>query len=498
MGRVPEPRRVTSAQRLSTARRLAAARLAAARRASALAGIDLPVLEELCPFFLVLDRQLRPRAVGRVLDRLLPGLPGSGPITDSFELERPRPVGDFAGIAAVCPGQLALLRSRALPGLLLRGQFAVLAGGRELLFFGAPAAAAPDDLTALGLAPRDFPPHLGLADYLLMAQAQATTVLEAKAMAERLRALNTQLEHEIAERARMEEDLRLAHKLEAVGQLAAGLAHEINTPVQFVGDNLRFLARSIGDLVAPLEASAALVEALSPAANGTAPDGAAADGTLARALARARQAGEEADAAFLTHELPRAVSESLDGIERVGRIIHAMKEFAQPGGGDFDLADLNQCIGTTLVVSNNEYRQVADLVTDLDPQLPRVRCVPGEINQVLLNLIVNAAHAIGEAAGTSGRGTITVTTRRRGDHVEIAVRDTGPGIPEHVRDRVFDPFFTTKQVGRGTGQGLSTCRAIVATRHGGRLEFTTELGVGTEFTVLLPVAGPRHARDDPG
>jgi signal transduction histidine kinase len=483
-------------------------------------GMQTAVLDELCPFFFVVDRELRPLRVGHVLARLLPDLTGSGPLTESFDVERPRLAADFAAFVAA-HGRLAMLRSRSVPGLLLRGQFTELPGRGELLFFGAPAATNLAELVELGLQLQDFPAHLGLADYLLVAQTQATTVLEAKAMAERLRALNTQLEqrvaertrrlqagntrlarysselekmserlqHEIAERTRveaertrMEEDLRLAHKLEAVGQLAAGVAHEINTPVQFVGHNLRFLQMSLTGLVDALAASASVLAAH---------DARGEDAALATALERARQATADADLEFLTEELPRAVDESLEGIERVGQIVRAMKEFAHPGIAEFQHADINKCIATTLIVSHNEYRHVADLVTELDPDLPDVRCVPGEINQVLLNLVVNAAHAVAEmVAGTTDRGIITVSTRRRGDHVEISVKDTGPGIPVHVRNRIFEPFFTTKQVGPGSGQGLSTCRAIVTTRHAGRLDFTTELGTGTEFTVLLPVDGP--------
>jgi signal transduction histidine kinase len=492
------------------------------RSAAPVGAPDDAVLDELCPFYFVVDHRLRPVRVGRVLARLLPDLARCPSLADAFVVHRPRSADSFEAIADLGRGRLAVLEARALPGLGLRGQFCLLPGDPgELLFFGAPAAASLNDLSQLGLSLNDLPPHQSLTDYLLMAQTQANMALEARAMAERLRALNTQLElrvaertrrlqagnarlarystelekmseqlqHEIAERtraeaerARMEEDLRLAHKLEAVGQLASGIAHEINTPVQFVGDNLRFLHTSIAGLSQVLAAQRRLVEVL---------DGAGLGQDAAAALTAVREAGVEADLEFLTEELPRAVSESLEGIERVGRIVLAMKEFAHPDGGEVVGTDLNHCIQTTLVVSRNEYRHLADLVTELDPQLPMVRCIPGEINQVLLNLIVNAAHAIAaRTTGTGGRGTITVRTQVLDDQVEIGVRDTGTGIPPQARARIFDPFFTTKEVGQGTGQGLNMARAIVATRHGGQIDFSTELGVGTEFTVRLPIAGP--------
>jgi signal transduction histidine kinase len=498
--------------------------------------LDGELLEELCPYHFVVDRQLRPVRAGRVLARLLPDLTDCACLDHAFVVHRPRAADTFAAIVERGRGRLALLQARALPELTLRGQFCLLpdpAGLQpELLFFGSPAAGSLKELATLGLSLNDLPPHQSLTDYLLLAETQAGTALEARAMAERLRALNTQLElrvaertrrlqagnarlarysselekmheqlqHEIAERtraeaerARMEEDLRLAHKLEAVGQLASGIAHEINTPVQFVGDNLRFLHGSIADLARLLTAQARLVELL----DGADADGPAGRQATAEALVAVRQAEADADLAFLLEELPRAVAESLEGIERVGRIVLAMKEFAHPDRGVLASTDLNHCVRSTLVVTRNEYRHVADLVTDLDPNLPPVRCIPGEINQVLLNLIVNAAHAIAARVSDGAeRGTITVTTRVLDDErVEIAVRDTGTGIPANVRDRIFDPFFTTKDVGQGTGQGLNMSRSIVATRHGGQLDFSTESGVGTEFTVRLLIAGP-PVRDD--
>jgi PAS domain S-box-containing protein len=277
---------------------------------------------------------------------------------------------------------------------------------------------------------------------------------------------------DVTERRRLETELRHAQKLESVGQLAAGIAHEINTPIQFVGDNLRFLSDAFGDL-------ARLVTAGRTAAR--------ADGAAGGPAARSADAAvSEIDADFLLTEVPGALEETLDGVSRVATIVRAMKAF-----GHFSEekapADLNEAVHSTLVVAGGELRDVADVVTDLG-DLPPVHCNAGDINQVLLNLVVNAAHAIGaKVAGGGGRGTVTVRTRRDGDHVTIEVRDTGVGIPPDIADRVFDQFFTTKDVGTGTGQGLALAHALVHQRHNGTITFTSEPGVGTTFTVRLPI-----------
>jgi two-component system, NtrC family, sensor kinase len=178
--------------------------------------------------------------------------------------------------------------------------------------------------------------------------------------------------------------------------------------------------------------------------------------------------------------------------------VKAIKEFSHPQLETMVAIDLNRAIATTMLVAQNELKYVADTTTDFDADLPLVSCLPGDINQVVLNLLVNAAHAIGEAVGTSGaRGRITVSTRGDRGHVEIRVADTGTGIPEHVQPRVFEPFFTTKPVGRGTGQGLALAHATIVKKHGGQIVFETEPGRGTTFIVRLPLVsatdgGPRR------
>jgi PAS domain S-box-containing protein len=289
---------------------------------------------------------------------------------------------------------------------------------------------------------------------------------------------------DVTERRSLEQQLLQAQKLEAIGQLAAGIAHEINTPVQYVGDNLRFVERSLGavlDVVSALRRVGDRCRAV-PAC---APEVAHADALAA-----------EADLDFLAAELPEAIRQALDGSERIAEIVRGMKAFSNPGVGTLTPTDINQQLEAALTVSRHEWTYVADVVRDLDPSLPLVLCATGEISQVLLNIVVNAAQAIAAARESGaatvdgrGRGEIRVSTRRDGAWVEVRVADTGAGIPVAARSRIFDPFYTTRAVGKGTGQGLAVAHGIVE-RHGGRIAFETELGVGTTFAVRLPVAGP--------
>ena len=286
---------------------------------------------------------------------------------------------------------------------------------------------------------------------------------------------------DVTEQKVMEHELSRAQKLESVGALAAGIAHEINTPIQFVGDNTRFLSDSFKQLQQVLQAYHELKTALE--AQGAAP-------ALLEGLA---QAEEDADVAYLKEEIPKAIDQTLEGVERVAKIVRAMKDFSHPDQGEKALADMNQALESTLTVARNELKYIADVVMDFDPSLPPVPCYLGDMNQVFLNVLVNAAHAIADVVGNGksgkamGKGTITVTTRREGNEAVIRIADTGTGIPEKVRDRIFDPFFTTKTVGKGTGQGLSLVHNVVVEKHGGALTFETELGKGTTFIIRLPI-----------
>jgi two-component system, NtrC family, sensor kinase len=282
-----------------------------------------------------------------------------------------------------------------------------------------------------------------------------------------------------AQRSSMEVQLRHAQKLEAIGQLAAGIAHEINTPVQYISDNLRFLDDAFHDLEEVFNKEGAFVQK------------ALVDSFLSSEAQSLSEWVEAKDASYLLEEVPKALLQSKEGVKRVATIIQAMKVFSHPGTEGKSAIDLNQSIENTLLVARNEWKYIAEMETEFDPAMPKVECYAGEINQVFLNLVVNAAHAIQDVVGSSGgKGTIRVRTQALGDWAEIRVSDTGTGIPEEIRPRIFLPFFTTKAVGKGTGQGLAIVHSVV-TKHGGTVDFETESGKGTTFIVRIPVKGSR-------
>ncbi len=287
---------------------------------------------------------------------------------------------------------------------------------------------------------------------------------------------------DVSERKRMERELVQAHKLEAVGQLAAGIAHEINTPTQYIGDNIRFLGDGFADLGRVLAHVGEMVRA---ARGGAVPPERIAE--LASLL-------EEAEVDYLREEIPAAIRQALEGIEQVATIVRAMKEFSHPADEEKQPVDLNRALQSTLTVSRNTWKHLAQVNLDLEPALPPVQGLAGQLNQVFVNLIVNAAQAIAARGDDTKKGAITIRTRYDGDEVEVAVEDSGVGIPEAVSDRVFDPFFTTKEVGEGSGQGLSIAHAIVTRGHGGTIRFHSTPGEGTTFIVRLPCeAAAGHA-----
>ena len=279
-----------------------------------------------------------------------------------------------------------------------------------------------------------------------------------------------ELKAEVAERKRVETELRLSQKLEAVGKLASGIAHEINTPVQFVGDSVSFLQEAYRELRALLDSyRAAFRETVQ---SGT---------DLADKLALAETA---ADVDYLDGSVPQAFTRTEDGVQRIATLVRAMKSFGAPDQCEMRPADLNKAITNTLTIAASEYRHIASVVTELG-ELPPVMCLENEMNQVCLNLIVNAAHAIADAG--RDRGEIVIRTSYDDHHVRITVQDNGVGIPEAIRHRIFELFFTTKEVGRGTGQGLAIVQSIVA-KHRGSVTVASEVGVGSTFEVRIPVA----------
>ena len=278
-----------------------------------------------------------------------------------------------------------------------------------------------------------------------------------------LDAAHHQLERELIDRERMKDELRMAHKLEAIGQLAAGIAHEINTPIQYVSDSVAFLGEAFLELQGYVQAyRKAVVEG-----------------------ARTDPIDAGADLAYLEEHAPAALERARAGLDRVATLVRAMTEFGQPAGCDKAWTDLNRAIETTLTVTAAEYERVADVDLALG-ELPLVACHAAELNQVFLQLIVNAAHAIAASRTPPARGRIAIRTWSEPDAVIISVGDNGCGIPAAIQPRIFDPFFTTKPVGRGAGQGLAVARSIVVDRHGGTLTFETAPGRGSTFLVRLP------------
>jgi len=295
-----------------------------------------------------------------------------------------------------------------------------------------------------------------------------------------LSAANHNLKDEMTRRAQVEVELRQAQKLEAVGSLASGIAHEINTPVQFVSDSCSFLETATEDLIAVIAVYHASLREL-----GKEPMSQA----LADATARIHEVETERDLTYLIEQIPLAIARTLHGLSRVSAIVHAMKEFAYPDRSEQLPADLNRAILSTLTVARNEYKYVAEVKTEF-AELPPVTCHVGELNQVFLNMVVNAAHAIAQGKSERDRpGLITIRSRVNGPNVEIEIEDNGCGIPSSAIGRIYDPFFTTKEIGKGTGQGLAIAHAVVVDKHRGKIEVTSRVGHGTTFAIVLPLLG---------
>jgi PAS domain S-box-containing protein len=295
--------------------------------------------------------------------------------------------------------------------------------------------------------------------------------------------LKQQLVDEILQREQMAAELRLSQKLESVGRLASGVAHEINTPIQFVNDSLYFLQSACEDINTVLN--------LCRAAKHDLEQGQSAESILAKI----EEAMNAIDLEFLQGEIPKAFERTFDGANRVAGIVRAMKEFAHPDAVEQSPADINQALQTTLTVATNEYKYLAAVNTEFG-EVPMVVCNIGELNQVFLNMIVNAAHAIHDSGKDISTGVISISTKLAGDVVEVSIADNGCGIPTENLEKIFDPFFTTKEVGRGTGQGLAITRSIVIDKHGGDIRVNSKPGEGTAFTLCLPVNGRQQSSEE--
>ena len=338
-------------------------------------------------------------------------------------------------------------------------------------FFGTPDAV-----------PAELQPFLALVDAAYCDADRDHSLLQHSmdTVSQELVERNRLLARQLAEKQRLEIELARAQKLESVGQLAAGIAHEINTPVQFVGDSLYFL-KDAAETLRPYTERMSALRDRSQRGELRASDWDALDALKA-----------ELDIDYLLENMPKAADCALEGVNRVGSIVRAMKSFAHPDQPDQTNVLLDEAIRNTLIVARNEIKYVADVQTDLG-EVPPVRCFAGDVNQLLINILVNASHSIEDVVrGTGERGRITVTLERDGEEAVIAIADTGTGIPEAIRERIFDPYFTTKELGRGMGQGLAIAHNIVVKRHGGSLRFDTKEGVGTTFFIRLPIDGLEH------
>ena len=302
-----------------------------------------------------------------------------------------------------------------------------------------------------------------------------TDITKQKEIEAEIRARKDEIEEAHNDLAEAQSELVQAEKLASIGRLAAGIAHEINTPTQFVGDNTRFLKEAFEDIVKLLGVYQEVVDAAKES-----------NGEL---YAKAMAVRDEVDLDYLFEETPTAFEQALEGIKRVSEIVHSMKEFSHPGSEGKSSININRAIESTATVSKNEWKYCAELVTEFDDNLPDVPCLPGEFNQVILNTLVNAAHAIEAKNGcdSSQIGTITVSTSHDADFAEIRISDTGSGIPEDVRAKIFEPFFTTKEVGKGTGQGLAVARSVIVDKHGGTIDVESKPGEGSSFIIRLPL-----------
>jgi PAS domain S-box-containing protein len=282
---------------------------------------------------------------------------------------------------------------------------------------------------------------------------------------------------DITDRRKLETQLQQSQKMEAIGQLAAGIAHEINTPTQFVGDNTRFFQDAYEDLIQIIREYEKLIEK-------------AKSGSLNRELiAAAEERIENMDLAYLEEEIPVALEHTLKGVDRITKIVQAMKIFSHPGLFVKQPTDINSEIEKAITITRNEWKYAAQMKTDFDLNLPDVPCYRAELNQVILNMIVNAAHAIEEAKdeNVSQQGTIHISTYRKGNWAKIRISDTGAGIPEDIRHKIFDLFFTTKGPGKGSGQGLAISHSVIVEKHKGTLNLESRVGEGTSFIIGLPL-----------
>lgn len=457
--------------------------------------LSAKLLDQAFPFHLVVSLNGQIASCGEPLRKKIRlSESGTNNFFEHFNIQHPTGI-DRAEQLVGQEDKLFLLASKDNANLLLRGQLVAASDEQYFVFLISPWLTNIDVLDTLGFTLQDFPVHSPLSDFLILVQAQRVSLSDSMRLSDELSHLNkeleermarrtealelkakellaskTILEHEMSERQRVEIELRHSQKMESVGQLAAGIAHEINTPMQYIGSSLSFLKDSFADLRTLKNLIENLLKqdqySLDPKA------------------IELQQQLETADLAYLCERGPKALDRALDGITRVTEIVGAMNEFTHPDQAGMESADINRALGTVLTVASNEYKYIATIERNYS-ELPSINCYLGDLNQVFLNLIVNAAHAIAEKQ--ADKGVITISTKHVSDSVIISISDNGAGIPESIQHRIFDPFFTTKEVGKGTGQGLSISHSIIVEKHAGRLTFDTVKGEGTTFHIELPI-----------
>ena len=290
---------------------------------------------------------------------------------------------------------------------------------------------------------------------------------------------------DITDRIKLETQLQQSQKMEAIGQLAAGIAHEINTPTQFLGDNTRFFQDAYEDLIQIIREYENLIDE-------------AKSGSLTKELiAKSEDRIKDMDLEYLEEEIPVALQHTLKGVDRITKIVQAMKIFSHPGMIVKEPTDINAEIEKTITITRNEWKYVARMETEFDPNLPPVPCFRAEFNQVILNMIVNAAHAIAEVKEDmdTQQGTIRIRTCHEGNWAKIHIGDTGAGIPQEIHHKIFDLFFTTKGPGKGSGQGLAISHSVIVEKHRGTMDFKSQEGKGTTFTIGLPLGAEPDEND---
>ncbi|KGJ89860.1 MHYT domain-containing protein [Colwellia psychrerythraea] len=289
---------------------------------------------------------------------------------------------------------------------------------------------------------------------------------------------------DITERVNLEAQLNQANKLESIGQLAAGIAHEINTPTQYVTDNTSFLKGAFASCIDVIKFCQNISSKPTEDIN-------------KEDINKMKGLLSDSDIEFILEEVPSAITQSLEGLHRISTIVKAMKSFSHPSKGEMQLTSISEAIETTITVARNEWRYIAELVTQFDDDLPKIMCIRDELNQVFLNIIVNATHAIEENSTKSGQidGKIKILATRQGENIIIKVVDNGAGMTAETQERIFDPFYTTKDVGKGTGQGLSLAYSVIVDRHKGKIEAHSILGEGTTFTISLPIDNDLNLED---